>query len=111
MTAPYVETMLGPGTIIADGPAKPTGDKDEVSIQVSGIIAGDKVQIEGSNDEGLREDSGGITHWSNIPISGVADITVDGIYTLATSPRWLRARRTDITGGGSVVVLLNASIT
>lgn len=111
MTVVYLETMLDQNTIVADGNPKPVGDKDLLVIQVIGLVAGDVVQIEGSNDEGLRPDGGGVVNWSIIQTGGSDDITANGIYELSPVPNWIRAKRTAIVGGGTVTVKLKGQIT
>lgn len=77
-------------TTVANGEAFNAEGVERLSLQVSGIVSGDIVKAQASND-------GGAT-WSDL----ADDITADGIYSIQVGAGMYRARRSDITGAGTV---------
>lgn len=65
-----------------------------LTLQVDGIVAGDIVQIEASND--------GVT-WDQVG----ADIDADGIYAIELGAFYYRANFSDDTGGGTITATFN----
>ena len=68
----------------------------EFSVEVSGIVAGDEVTIQGSN--------GGVS-WG----SAATVITADGQYNIEGGSKYLRANLTAIAGGGSVTAIISGT--
>ena len=65
-----------------------------LTLQVDGIVTGDIVQIEASND--------GAT-WDQVG----ADIDADGIYAVELGAFYYRVNFTDDSGGGSITATFN----
>ncbi len=68
----------------------------EFSVTVEGIVAGDVVTIQGSNDG---------TNWG----SAATTITVDGQYNIEGGSLYLVANLTAIAGGGSVTAIISGT--
>jgi len=106
MPANRTYKLLEANTTAIPGPWAPFADfVDPPALQIEGMIATDIVQIEGSNDEGVK------AAIVNIEQIG-ADVTADGLFNLDAEARtkWIRANRTVIAGGGSVTILLSGTI-
>jgi len=68
-----------------------------LTFVTSGIVAGDEVTLQGSNDAGV---SSAIT---NVETVGSV-IAADGVVAPTVYPKWIRAKLTAVAGGGSVTV-------
>lgn len=68
----------------------------DFSVTVSGIVAGDVVTVQGSNDG---------TNWGD----AATTITADGQYNIAGGSLYLAANLTDISGGGSVTAVISGT--
>lgn len=62
---------------------------DTLSLHAEGIVAGDIVQVQASNDG---------TNWLQVG----SDITEDGVHAVELGARYYRASVTDNSGGGTV---------
>lgn len=99
--------LLDANTAVGNGPAQEVGDTDELVIQVAGLIAGDTVKIQGSNDNPQVVASANLL-WADIELDGSTTISVNGAYVLSSTPNLIRARREAIGGAGTVTVLMKA---
>lgn len=93
----HEETLLSANAAVANSSWHLVGNMETFVLTVSGIVAGDILQLWGSNDNGSTSP---ITNEEQIG----DDITEDGIYQIAAGgiPKWVRLKRTDISGAGSV---------
>lgn len=73
----------------------PLLDYDDPSVHVEGIVAGDVVIVQVSNDAGIHEAISNVEQYGG-------DITTDGVYPIVRGPRWARVNFTDDSGGGSI---------
>jgi len=106
MSANRTYKALDASTTVAPGPWIPLADfVDPPSIQFEGFVALDIVQVEGSNDEGVKEAI------VNVDQLG-SDVTADGLFDFDPQARtkWVRANRTDITGAGTINARLSGTI-
>ena len=101
MGYPYIEPLLEDAVDPVTGSPKNVSECFDATIQVVGIIAGDTVRIEGSNEKTP-------TVWSIIQFEGSDDITASGYYSLETLPTWIRAKLQADAGGGTVSVFMRA---
>ena len=95
-------TLLAGNTTVANGPWILLAGLRNPSVQVDGIVAGDIVQLQGTNDDDPNAVGAAINQIG-------ADVTVDSLLNVDPGPRWIRARRSDISGSGTVGVKLSAT--
>jgi hypothetical protein len=81
------ETGTGSGAYGGDG-------LHHLSLQVSGIVAGDIIQVEASNDG---------ENWAQVG----SDIDADGVYAVELGAFYYRANYSDNSGGGPVTAIFN----
>jgi hypothetical protein len=80
---------LAANTTVANGKAFGGQGFDNISLQVIGIVAGDVVQLQQSNDGDNWEQQG-------------SNITSDGFTVVVPGAVYFRASRTNISGSGTV---------
>jgi len=78
------------GSAIADVGAAIPGS---LSVHLEGVVTNDKVQLYISNKK---------DHAAASEVQFGSDLTADGVTEVTTPSRWLRAKLSDITGGGTV---------
>ena len=99
------QTVLRPkALILLDGIAAtgasewfPLIDYEDPTIHVDGIVAGDILKVQVSNDRGIHDAIAIIDQYG-------VDITADGVYPIVPGPRWARVNFTDDSGGGTLTV-------
>lgn len=97
-----IVALLEDNTTALPGESVNMGSLNETVIQVIGLLDGDAIQIQGSNEPGDSP-----TTWVAIEVNGGTSITDqagNGLYPLDALPKHLRAERTSNAGGGSVSV-------
>lgn len=99
--------LLDVNTTVTNGPPQEVGSMDEAVIQISGIVAGDTVKIQGSNNDPKDTPSASLL-WIDIELDGSPTIAVNGAWVLSELPNLIRARREADAGAGTVTVLLKA---
>jgi hypothetical protein len=72
-----------------------------MSVVVSGIVSGDKVDVRVSNQSERPQPT-------DTGVQLGSDVTVDGVVAITTPFRWILLRRTVTSGGGKVSAYLAA---
>lgn len=95
-----LETLFTANTTVANSPFKDVRGWKNLSFQVTGMVSGDVIKLQGSNDD-FKVVAAASLVFTDIP----ENITASGIYWLdQPTPALIRVARTAITGGGSVTV-------
>lgn len=91
--------LLLDGDVVENSRWVDTRFAGEAVVQVSGIVTGDEVLVQGTN---TNPNSG------DVPADEISDIgsaiADDGLTNITELPNWTRVRRDNISGGGTVKV-------
>lgn len=100
-----VQTVLRPKTLVLLDAISATGasawfpllDYEDPTLHVDGMVAGDILIVQVSNDPGIHEAITIIDQYG-------VNITADGVYPIVPGPRWARVNFTNDAGGGTLTV-------